>query len=491
MKRFIALFISLLIISSNLVFAEEEQTAELLAPTLPETYFSPSIRLFSTEPTLEDVLVEGWETFATRINISKFNIKVDDLKSIYFGILADHPLIYYAAGSMSYSYNTKGYVTPDSPKYTETDRTKVAETLNQSNEATEEILFLIDDYMTDFEKVMTVHNYMVSNYEYDYTYSISGIQIMLTKKGVCNAYAHAFKHLMNTLGINCCYVSSDEMNHAWNLVEIDGNWYHIDLTWDAPSQDDNYDDDIPPIAIPGQVSNTFALLSDAKIQSLSSPHYNYNTKGLTADSTTYDNASWHETGGSVVTIGKTEYWSENYQIVSSKGEIICSDLDGSNDKWNIGGGYYFTNRLNLTALAEYNKILYYNTDSAIMSYNPKTKETKTVKLIEGVCGLYINHNDLVYCMYDMDTGFYKESGTIHLGDIRIGGVVHKNGKTTTRVYKDASTPITVYSYGDNHVQMQTVEKTGLSTITFDTESEQSIFFWNNKMQPLTDKKVFK
>lgn len=32
-------------------------------------------------------------------------------------------------------------------------------------------------------------------------------------------------------------VTSSSMNHAWNLIQIDGNYYHVDVTWDDPLQD--------------------------------------------------------------------------------------------------------------------------------------------------------------------------------------------------------------------------------------------------------------
>ena len=30
-------------------------------------------------------------------------------------------------------------------------------------------------------------------------------------------------------------------NHIWNAVYLDGNWYHLDLTWDDPVTSDKSD----------------------------------------------------------------------------------------------------------------------------------------------------------------------------------------------------------------------------------------------------------
>ena len=35
--------------------------------------------------------------------------------------------------------------------------------------------------------------------------------------------------------------TADEIDHAWNLVELDGKWYHLDATWDDPMPDQGED----------------------------------------------------------------------------------------------------------------------------------------------------------------------------------------------------------------------------------------------------------
>lgn len=45
-------------------------------------------------------------------------------------------------------------------------------------------------------------------------------------------YTKAFACIANELGIPTVRLSSEEMNHAWNLVQVDGNWYEVDCTWD-------------------------------------------------------------------------------------------------------------------------------------------------------------------------------------------------------------------------------------------------------------------
>lgn len=61
--------------------------------------------------------------------------------------------------------------------------------------------------------------------------------VLVKNTGVCQEYATAFKLLLNRLGMECIVVSSEGMNHAWNIVKIDGDYYHVDVTWDDPIPD--------------------------------------------------------------------------------------------------------------------------------------------------------------------------------------------------------------------------------------------------------------
>ena len=42
---------------------------------------------------------------------------------------------------------------------------------------------------------------------------------------------------LNKIGIQNYKISSK--NHIWNLVNLDGTWYHLDATWDDPVVKDN------------------------------------------------------------------------------------------------------------------------------------------------------------------------------------------------------------------------------------------------------------
>lgn len=77
----------------------------------------------------------------------------------------------------------------------------------------------------------------------------------MNRTGVCQAYAYGYMYIMEKLGIECYVTSSNAMGHAWNIIEIDGSYYHVDVTWDDPVRDRF-----------GQVGHSNFLLSDAAIK---------------------------------------------------------------------------------------------------------------------------------------------------------------------------------------------------------------------------------
>ncbi len=103
--------------------------------------------------------------------------------------------------------------------------------------------------MSDYDKILQIHDYIVEKGEYDTrlfsegevppeSYSTYGI--LTLGVGVCESYAKSMKYLLDEAGIESMIVigTSRGENHAWNLVRIDDEYYHIDATWNDPITED-------------------------------------------------------------------------------------------------------------------------------------------------------------------------------------------------------------------------------------------------------------
>lgn len=101
---------------------------------------------------------------------------------------------------------------------------------------------------SDYEKVKLVHDMIIKNTAYDYESYEAGSNIdaesdaivntaygaLVANRAMCGGYSRAFGHIMHKLGIESFYVTgvADGGAHAWNIIKLDGEYYHVDLTWD-------------------------------------------------------------------------------------------------------------------------------------------------------------------------------------------------------------------------------------------------------------------
>ena len=484
MKKLIFLVAFLMLLVSGItVNAESDEVfAELKPQKYTETYPDRSTRFLRAVKTFDQAIMEAWADFEEEVLVQDFNIPVDEFGRVYRNAVCKDPKsYYYVSNGCGYVYNkTTNTIVKIFPYYNETDREVIKKTIDGIDEATEEIMMCLDENMTDFEKVMTVHDYMVLNYEYDYTYSNYSITIMTNKKGVCMSYALAFKHVMNELGIECLYVASGEedMDHAWNLVKIDGKWYHIDLTWDDPGV--SY----------AQVRHNYALLSDNEIQSMENPHYGYDLNGVVVNSDKYDKADWHEGIGAVATINNVYYYIDGKNLVDQNGKIIYENLDGGDGRWSVGGGYVLPDAV-FTGLAEYNGLLFFNTDRMILAYSPAKEKILKVSDVLGSCGLFVDKNTLRYSKLDLESGQIVEGGSLLLGKIRFGGTFHNGNSVIKRIYREENADeMWIFADCPDCTQMKKIKTSGISKVSFECKDCQTIYFWDNNMKPLKSKEVY-
>ena len=115
------------------------------------------------------------------------------------------------------------------------------------NKVDELIKSEIKSNMTIKEKIKAIHDYIINHTEYDSlksnnikdaTYrSNTAYGVLFEGYGICSGYSDAMKLFLDKLNVINYKISNDQ--HIWNLVYLDGEWSHLDLTWDDPISDKN------------------------------------------------------------------------------------------------------------------------------------------------------------------------------------------------------------------------------------------------------------
>ena len=89
--------------------------------------------------------------------------------------------------------------------------------------------------MSDYAKLVALHDALVASASYEEKGGCTVAQILREGSGSCEAYSAALSVMLEIAGIPVRVVTGDAGGpHAWNLVCIDKEWYHVDATWDDP-----------------------------------------------------------------------------------------------------------------------------------------------------------------------------------------------------------------------------------------------------------------
>ncbi len=93
---------------------------------------------------------------------------------------------------------------------------------------------------TDFEKALWLHDWILDNADYDYSYSYCSAEGVLARgTGTCEAYHRAYVMLLNKVGIQTGRITGN--GHVWTAVKMNGNWYQVDSTWDDKGENVFYE----------------------------------------------------------------------------------------------------------------------------------------------------------------------------------------------------------------------------------------------------------
>ncbi len=231
------------------------------------------------------------------------------------------------------------------------------------------IVDLIPNSYSDYQKILFVNDYLCVNYKYDGNYDIYNAYAFFEEgTGVCQAYTLAFMAIMDELDIKCDSVVSKEMNHMWNLVQLNEKWYHIDVTWNDPYFSTSNTDTF------GLAKHNYFLLSSDCIKDSEHNHYGFNVDSYGYEiGTDYDeveidlnrslkssfvelNGIWYNTGyyNGARTCGLYAFNSPDISSISNK---------------DFATPIYQIERYVGSYLSKYKDTLLFNTPSSIYAFN--------------------------------------------------------------------------------------------------------------------------
>lgn len=193
------------------------------------------------------MIYDGLKMRAFNIVVSLY-LSPDKVQEVYLKVLYDNPLFYYINQTVIRMQGNPGYwILLPEYLYSNTEINKIN---NDIRNIINRIRQKADNFRNnEFRLEKCLHDSIVKSVAYDYdslkkkdafnAHSIVGV--FLDKRAVCEGIAKAYKLLCNEYDIKCIVVLGqankdgvygEDDYHAWNLVKIGEESYHVDVTWD-------------------------------------------------------------------------------------------------------------------------------------------------------------------------------------------------------------------------------------------------------------------
>ncbi len=342
--------------AAGTVFAASENATESSAPISGplavrietaeiQTYLSGKSYPSDLLKTIRDAIINGT---ATDISIYEYDVPTSEISDLLNAVREAYPLEYAAQGVSRYGWSSMGGVIYSLTLYESAnfdDGLTAAQRCAKLHQIMDPVVAAVRN-KSNYEKIIAIHDNLVLNSQYDTTYERSTAYELLTEgTAVCQGYADAFKLYMSMLDIPCAVISSDDMNHAWNLVKLGGQWYHVDVTWDDPTPNS-----------PGVTRYTHTLLNDDEIAQ--EDHYGW-----------YAEEDAASTAYSLMPRGtnRTQYWQNGRWYYVSNGTLFTCDQYGKNVQTlvsDIGN-----------SIAVYGDVILYGSGTQIKTYWPDSALT--------------------------------------------------------------------------------------------------------------------
>ncbi|MBR5514576.1 MAG: bacterial Ig-like domain-containing protein [Clostridia bacterium] len=297
------------------------------------------------------------------LRISATNENLDALTSYIF---EEIPVSFHIE---EYSYYTSGgYFTKIEPVYKCTAK-EFQKMYSEIVMAKEDLIKDIrsNTSLSEAKKALLVHDRLALICEYDYNdteHQYTSYGALVKGIAVCQGYAEAYDYLLGELGIESYVCSSRVLNHAWNIIKINGDYYHVDVTWDDISWDSGNRGAI------GMVQHVNFLRSSKGIYATghtASDYESFPTKN------TFDSYFWQKSNAAFQLIGNEIYYIDNETQTLNRFSDT-KELQSVSSTWKSSHGTWG----NYALLASDGENLYYSLSKDVYKYTISTKTSTKV-----------------------------------------------------------------------------------------------------------------
>ena len=165
-----------------------------------------------------------------------YQCTIDDIAALYRELERDDPMDVHSVAS----YQLGGYPVSTLVLKYHIDTDQLIQMKEDTRDLLDDAVDKIDvTGMSQYEIVCAVNDYLCDTIVYPPNEPYAAethtpYNAFKTGSAVCDGYSKAAKLMLNEYGVECDFVVGTCTNgggHAWNLVKLEGEWYHMDVTW--------------------------------------------------------------------------------------------------------------------------------------------------------------------------------------------------------------------------------------------------------------------
>ena len=184
----------------------------------------------------------------SRFTLEGVKLTEGQIRQTVNAFIYDNPEIFWLENLFGYTYVGDNTLVE---LYSELSADECQEAIELFTAMVEEVTALIDLSQSEYEREKAVHDYLVQNCTYKDGVSsssdgweyFSSYGALVMGEAVCEGYAKAFDVLLAAVGIESHTIRGESLGvgHMWNVVKLDGDWYHVDTTWDDSDDKESYE----------------------------------------------------------------------------------------------------------------------------------------------------------------------------------------------------------------------------------------------------------
>lgn len=243
--------------SSPVIKTDPKRSSRVTDPAKVTRHYNDT--LTGADKEIYDLLVNGVRQMEPEIDVSAYGKAYHEIDEIWTAMCHDHP---------EFHWHNQYYWTPERSENGTIAKVKPNYYISaeERDSRQQEIEAVLDQYLAgiteetgDFDAALQVFLNLAKEVDYD---SIAlarqkakeGIfahhrdtpddlrnlyGALVQKKAVCAGYAVAYQYLLQQVGIEAITISGTAGGpHAWNIIKMEGDYYHVDATWGDGSNTD-------------------------------------------------------------------------------------------------------------------------------------------------------------------------------------------------------------------------------------------------------------